>query len=82
MCDIFLTLAHTAGHKTPSCFVVYRWIPNGGGRNTGFKVMRLKEKLGDRANASSEVEYDDAYGTMLGEEGRGVRTSKSFCGMT
>lgn len=74
MCDIFLTLANTTGHSAPSCFIVYRWIPDGGGRNTGFKVMRLKEKLGDRANASSEVEYDGAVGTMLGEEGRGVKT--------
>lgn len=74
MCDIFLTLAHTEGHKTPSCFIVYRWIPNGGGRNTGFKVMRLKNKVGDRANASSEVEYEGAFGTMLGDEGNGVKT--------
>lgn len=74
MCDIFLTLANTEGHQTPSCFVVYRWIPDGGGRNTGFKVMRLKDKLGDRSNASSEVEYDGAFGSMLGEEGRGVKT--------
>jgi putative acyl-CoA dehydrogenase len=36
--------------------------------------MRLKDKIGDRSNASSEVEYDDAYGTMLGEEGKGVKT--------
>jgi putative acyl-CoA dehydrogenase len=76
MCDIFLTLANTEGSKTPSCFVVPRWIPKsvGGGRNSGFQVMRLKDKLGDRANASSEVEYNGAYGTMLGDEGRGVKT--------
>ena len=74
MCDIFLTLANTPGIETPSCFIVYRWLPNGGGRNLGFKIMRLKNKLGDRANASSEVEYDGAYGTMLGEEGKGVKT--------
>lgn len=74
MCDLFLTLANTEGQKTPSCFIVQRWIPNGGGRNSGFKVMRLKDKLGDRANASSEVEYDGAHGVMLGEEGKGVKT--------
>ena len=60
--------------KPPAAFIVYRWIPNGGGRNAGFKVMRLKDKIGDRANASSEVEYEGAYGTMLGEEGKGVKT--------
>lgn len=64
----------TPGCNTPTCFVVPRWIPNGGGRNTGFKVMRFKDKLGDRANASSEVEYDGAYAEMLGEEGKGVKT--------
>jgi putative acyl-CoA dehydrogenase len=74
MCDIFLTLAMTPGTNTPTCFIVPRWIPNGGGRNTGFKVMRLKDKLADRANASSEVEYDGAYAEMLGEEGKGVKT--------
>ena len=40
----------------------------------GLRVMRLKDKLGDRANASSEVEYGNAWGVMLGEAGRGVRT--------
>lgn len=73
MCDIFLTLAMTEGHDTPSCFIVPRWLPDGT-RNTGFRVMRLKNKLGDRANASSEVEYDNAYGTMVGGEGKGVKT--------
>lgn len=66
----------TENAKTPTCFIVPRWIPksHGGGRNTGFKVMRLKDKLADRANASSEIEYDGAFGLMLGEEGRGVKT--------
>ena len=76
MCDIFLTLSMTENAKTQTCFIVPRWIPksHGGGRNTGFKVMRLKDKLADRANASSEIEYDGAFGLMLGEEGRGVKT--------
>jgi len=73
MSDIFLTLAMTRGKDTPSCFIVSRWLPDGT-RNTGFRVMRLKDKVGDRANASSEVEYDDAHAVMLGEEGRGVKT--------
>lgn len=52
MCDGFLTLAQTSNGIT--CFLVPRWLPNGS-RNTGFRVQRLKDKLGDHANASSEV---------------------------
>ena len=60
------------GHdRTLSCFLVPRWLP-GGDRNVGFRVMRLKEKMGDRSNASSEVEYDNAIGFLLGERGAGV----------
>lgn len=73
MCDIFLTLAKTKGHDTPSCFIVPRWLDDGT-RNSGFQVMRLKNKLGDRSNASSEVEYNAAYGKMIGAEGKGVKT--------
>lgn len=73
MGDAFLTLAKTPTKDTPSCFLVPRWNPDGH-RNEGFRVMRLKDKLGDRANASSEVEYDNAYGSMIGEEGKGVKT--------
>ena len=57
--------------RTLSCFVVPRWLP-GGTRNAGFRIMRLKDKLGDRSNASSEVEYDNAVGFLLGERGNGV----------
>ena len=70
MCDAFLVLAYTEGGL--SCFLVPRWQPNGE-RNTLY-LQRLKEKLGNRSNASSEVEFQDAYGVMVGEEGRGVRT--------
>lgn len=73
MSDGFLTLAKTPGNDTPSCFLVPRWKPDGS-RNTGFQVMRLKDKLADRANASSEVEYSGAYGMMISEEGRGVKS--------
>ncbi|KAJ1428541.1 hypothetical protein B484DRAFT_449804 [Ochromonadaceae sp. CCMP2298] len=77
MCDAFLTLAQTAdpvsGRLALSCFLVPRWKPDGT-RNTGFQVMRLKDKLGDRANASSEVEYRGAWAQMLGRQGAGVRT--------
>ncbi len=70
MCDAFLTLAYADGGL--SCFLVPRWQPDGT-RNAGFQIMRLKDKLGDRANASSEIEYHGAYGVLLGEEGRGLR---------
>ena len=70
MCDAFLVLAYTEGGL--SCFLVPRWQPNGE-RNT-LHLQRLKEKLGNRSNASSEIEFHDAYGVMIGEEGRGVRT--------
>lgn len=71
MSDAFLTLGQTK--EGVSCFVVPRWLPDGS-RNAGFTVQRLKDKLGDKSNASSEVEYRSAWGTMLGEPGRGVRT--------
>ncbi len=70
MCDAFLTLAYT--DKGLSCFLAPRWRPDGE-RNT-IEIMRLKDKLGDRANASSEIEYHDTHAVMIGEEGRGVRT--------
>ncbi|MBB1254099.1 acyl-CoA dehydrogenase family protein [Streptomyces sp. OF3] len=76
MSDVFLVLAQAEGGDGPgglTCFLLPRVLPDGG-RNT-FRVQRLKEKLGNRSNASSEVEFD---GTTLawrvGEEGRGVRT--------
>ena len=70
MCDAFLTLAYT--DKGLTCFLVPRWKPDGE-RNT-MHLMRLKDKLGDRANASSEIEYHAAYAERVGEEGRGVKT--------
>lgn len=71
MCDAFLTLAYTGQGLT--CFLVPRWRPDGV-RNGGFRVMRLKDKLGDRSNASSEIEYHGARAVRVGEEGRGVST--------
>jgi len=70
MCDAFLTLAYAKGGLT--CFLVPRWRPDG--ERNGMEIMRLKDKLGDRANASSEIEFHDAYAQIVGEEGRGVRT--------
>jgi putative acyl-CoA dehydrogenase len=71
MCDAFLSLANTP--EGLSCFLVPRWLPDGS-RNSGFKIMRLKEKLGDRSNASSEIEYDRAWAVMVGQPGKGVKT--------
>ncbi|WP_084211632.1 acyl-CoA dehydrogenase family protein [Pseudonocardia acaciae] len=70
MCDLFLTLAQAPGGLT--CFVLPRVLPDG--TRNGFRVMRLKDKLGNRSNASAEIEYADALGWRLGDEGRGVRT--------
>lgn len=71
MSDAFLTLAYAEGGLT--CFLVPRWTPDGR-RNAGFRVMRLKDKLGDRSNASSEIEYHGALARRVGPEGRGVAT--------
>ena len=71
MGDLFLMLAQAPGGL--SCFLVPRWLPDGE-RNVGFRLVRLKDKLGNRSNASSEVELDGAVAWPAGEEGRGVRT--------
>ncbi len=68
MCDAFLVLAQSAGGL--SCFFLPRFRPDGT-LNTIF-VQRLKHKLGNHANASSEVEFNDAHAWLVGEEGRGV----------
>lgn len=70
MCDAFLVLAHAPGGL--SCFFMPRVLPDGS-RNA-FHIQRLKDKLGNRSNASSEVEFHGALATMIGEEGRGVPT--------
>ncbi|HEV2690465.1 MAG TPA: acyl-CoA dehydrogenase family protein, partial [Bryobacteraceae bacterium] len=70
MCDAFLVLAQAPGGLT--CFLLPRWIPEG--ERNRFHIQRLKDKLGNRSNASSEVEFDRAYARRIGEEGRGVAT--------
>ncbi len=70
MCDAFLVLAHTERGLT--CFLLPRWLPDG--TRNRFYIQRLKDKLGNRSNASSEVEFDAAWARMVGEEGRGVPT--------
>ena len=70
MCDAHLVLANTDGGL--SCFLVPRVLPDGS-RNA-IRLQRLKDKLGNRSNASSEVEFQGAFGCLLGEEGRGIPT--------
>jgi putative acyl-CoA dehydrogenase len=70
MCDAFLVLAQAPNGL--SCFLMPRWTPNGE-RNAIF-IVRLKDKLGNRSNASSEVEFNGAYAQLVGEEGRGIPT--------
>lgn len=70
MCDVFLVLAQASAGVT--CFLVPRILPDGS-RNP-FAIQRLKDKLGNRSNASSEPEFDGTVGFRVGDEGRGVRT--------
>ncbi|WP_018331251.1 acyl-CoA dehydrogenase family protein [Actinomycetospora chiangmaiensis] len=70
MCDVFLVLAQTAAGVT--CFLVPRILPDG--TRNPFAIQRLKDKLGNRSNASSEPEFDGTIGFRIGDEGRGVRT--------
>jgi putative acyl-CoA dehydrogenase len=70
MCDAFLVLAQAQGGLT--CFLMPRFAPDGS--VNGLRFQRLKDKLGNRSNASSEVEFVDAFAWRVGEEGKGVRT--------
>lgn len=70
MCDVFLVLAQAPGGL--SCFLVPRVLPDGG-RNP-FRIQRLKDKLGNRSNASSEPEFDGTVAWLVGPEGQGVKT--------
>ena len=78
MCDAFLTLAQT--DRGLSCFLLPRHRPDG--TRNAFQIQRLKNKLGNWSNASSEVEYRGALAWMVGEEGRGVPTIIEMVGMT
>jgi putative acyl-CoA dehydrogenase len=78
MCDLFLVLAQAPAGL--SCFLVPRILPDGS-RNT-FRIQRLKDKLGNRSNASSEPEFDGTVAWLVGEEGRGVRTIIEMVAMT
>jgi putative acyl-CoA dehydrogenase len=78
MSDVFLVLAQAPGGLT--CFVLPRVLPDGS-RNT-FLIQRLKDKLGNRSNASSEIELDGTLAWRLGDEGRGVATIISMVAAT
>ncbi|MDQ3735723.1 MAG: acyl-CoA dehydrogenase family protein [Actinomycetota bacterium] len=78
MCDVFLVLAQAPAGL--SCFLVPRVLPDGS-RNV-FALQRLKDKLGNRSNASSEVEFDGTLGWLVGPEGRGVATIIEMVAMT
>jgi putative acyl-CoA dehydrogenase len=70
MCDAFLVLAQEP--QGLSCFFLPRWTPTG--QRNAFHIQRLKDKMGNRSNASSEVEFERAWAHVVGEEGRGIQT--------
>ena len=72
MCDAHLVVARTGEGGPFACFFVPRWRPDGS--KNAVNVQRLKEKVGNRSNSSSEVEFHDAWGILMGEEGRGIPT--------
>ena len=78
MCDAFLVLAQAEGGL--SCFLLPRFTPDGA--LNAIRIQRLKEKLGDWSNASSEVEFHGALAWMCGEEGRGVATILEMVALT
>jgi len=82
MCDIFLVLAQTTDTNppAPSCFLMPRVLPDG--TRNPFHIQRLKDKLGNHSNASSEVEFHGTWARMLGEPGRGVPTIIEMVGHT
>jgi putative acyl-CoA dehydrogenase len=78
MCDAFLILAQAP--KGLSCFFMPRWTPDG--ERNAIHINRLKDKLGNKSNASSEVEFHGAYAQLVGEEGRGIPTIIEMAGYT
>ena len=78
MCDGFYTLAYT--DNGPTCFIIPRVLPDGSRNN--FFIQRLKDKLGNRSNASSEVEFRATLAYALSEEGRGIRAALGMIHLT
>jgi len=70
MCDAFMVLAHAPAGL--SCFLLPRVLPDG--TRNEIRINRLKDKLGNRANASAEIEYTDVTAWLIGDEGRGINT--------
>ncbi|MFI1970936.1 DNA alkylation response protein [Streptomyces cinnamoneus] len=78
MSDVFLVLAQTGEGLT--CFLMPRVLPDG--TRNAMRLQRLKDKLGNRSNASAEIEYEQAVAWPVGEPGRGVRTIVEMVNMT
>ncbi|WP_312565003.1 acyl-CoA dehydrogenase family protein [Comamonas sp.] len=78
--DAHLVVAQLADGSGPACFWVPRWRPDG--TRNRIRIQQLKDKLGNRSNASSEVEFQDAWGVLMGEEGRGIPTIIEMAAMT
>jgi putative acyl-CoA dehydrogenase len=78
MCDAFLVLAQAPGGLT--CYLMPRYRPDGG--QNAIRFQRLKDKLGNKSNASSEVEFHGAYAERVGAEGAGVRTIIEMVNLT
>src|SRR3546814_15214596 len=78
MSDAFLVLAQAPGGLT--CFLLPRWRPDGCAN--ALRIMRLKDKLGNWSNASSEVEFCNAFAQRIGDEGRGVATILAMVALT
>ncbi|MBV8354145.1 MAG: acyl-CoA dehydrogenase family protein [Candidatus Eremiobacteraeota bacterium] len=78
MCDAFLVLAQAPGGLT--CFLVPRVLPDG--TRNAFALQRLKDKLGNRSNASAEIEFDGTWAERIGDEGRGVATVVEMVNLT
>ena len=76
--DVFVTLAHT--DRGLSCFLLPGWLPDGS-RNR-FLIQRLKDKCGNKSNASSEIEYRGAVGWLVGEEGQGIKAALAMTHLT
>ncbi|MFA7503924.1 MAG: acyl-CoA dehydrogenase family protein [Burkholderiaceae bacterium] len=72
MSDGFLTLARIDGDESLSCFLAPKWRPDG--TRNPIEIQRLKDKMGDRSNASAEIEYRGAWAELVGERGRGIPT--------
>ncbi|MBB5203155.1 putative acyl-CoA dehydrogenase [Inhella inkyongensis] len=79
MSDAHLVLAQT--EEGPSCFLLPRWRLDGGGLN-GVRIQRLKDKLGNRSNSSSEVEFEDCEAYLVGTAGRGIPILVEMAGIT